>query len=96
MVKVGITGTKGKTSTSWMIKSILEANGDKVGLIGTVGTYIDGDFYEHKNTTPESYLIQKYMRMMVDSGVKYLIMEASSTALKVGRINNINFEIIYL
>lgn len=92
LIKVGITGTKGKTSTSWMIKSILEANGDKVGLIGTIGTYIDRDFYEHKNTTPESYLIQKYMRMMVDSGIKYLIMEASSTALKVGRINNIDFD----
>lgn len=92
LVKIGITGTKGKTSTSWMIKNILEANGDKVGVIGTIGTYIDNKLYTHKNTTPESYQIQKFMKMMVDCGVKYLIMEASSTALKVGRINNIIFD----
>lgn len=92
LIKIGITGTKGKTSTSWMIKKILESNGDKVGVIGTIGTYIDNELYTHKNTTPESYHIQKFMKMMVDCGVKYLIMEASSTALKVGRINNIIFD----
>ena len=92
LIKIGITGTKGKTSTSWMIKSILEANGEKVGVIGTIGTYINNVLYEHKNTTPESYYIQKFMRQMVDENVKYLIMEASSTALKVGRINNIIFD----
>ncbi len=92
LIKIGITGTKGKTSISWMIKSILEANGEAVGVIGTIGTYINGKLYEHKNTTPESYLIQKYMREMVDSGVKYLIMEVSSQALKVGRVNNIMFD----
>lgn len=92
LIKIGITGTKGKTSTSWMIKKILEENGDKVGVIGTVGTYINGKLYNHKNTTPESYLVQKFMKIMVDEGVKYLIMETSSTALKVGRINNIIFD----
>ena len=92
LIKIGITGTKGKTSTSWMIKSILEQTREKVGIIGTLGTYIDNKKYEHKNTTPESYLIQKYMRKMVDEKVKYLIMETSSTALKVGRINNIIFD----
>lgn len=92
LVKIGITGTKGKTSVSWMIKKILEENGEKVGVIGTIGTYIDNKLYSHKNTTPESYQIQKFMRIMVDNGVKYLIMEASSQALKVGRINNILFD----
>ena len=92
LIKIGITGTKGKTSTSWMIKKILEENGDMVGVIGTVGTYINGKLYKHKNTTPESYQVQKFMRIMIDEGVKYLIMEASSTALKTGRINNIIFE----
>lgn len=92
LIKIGITGTKGKTSTSWMIKKILETNGDKVAVIGTVGTYINGELYTHKNTTPESYQIQKFMRIMVNEGVKYLVMEASSTALKVGRINNIIFD----
>ena len=92
LIKIGITGTKGKTSTSWMIKSILEQNNEKVGVIGTLGTYIDNKKIEHKNTTPESYLIQKYMKEMVDNNIKYLIMETSSTALKVGRINNITFD----
>lgn len=92
LIKIAITGTKGKTSTSWMIKSILEQNGDKVGLIGTIGTLIDGTIHSHKNTTPESYQIQKFMRQMVDSNTKYLVMETSSQALKVGRINNIIFD----
>lgn len=92
LIKIGITGTKGKTSTSWMIKKILEENGDKVGIIGTIGTYIDNKLYPHKNTTPESYQIQKFMKLMVDNHVKYLIMEVSSQALKVGRINNILFD----
>ncbi len=92
LIKVAITGTKGKTSIAWMIKEILESANKKVGVIGTIGTYIDGKLYEHKNTTPESYQVQKFMRMMVDKGVKYLVMEASSQALKVGRINNIIFD----
>ena len=92
LIKIGITGTKGKTSTSWMIKSILESANEKVGIIGTIGTFIGDKKIEHKNTTPESYLIQKYMREMVDNNIKYLIMETSSTALKVGRINNIEFD----
>lgn len=92
LTKIAITGTKGKTTTSFMIKSILEQNGDKVGVIGTIGTIIDGVLYEHKNTTPESYLVQKYMRMMVEKGCKYLIMEVSSQALKVGRVSNIVYD----
>lgn len=92
LIKIAITGTKGKTSTSWMIKNILEKAGHQVGVIGTIGTYINGRLYQHKNTTPESYQIQKFMRKMVNCGTKYLIMEASSQALKVGRINNIIFE----
>lgn len=92
LIKIAITGTKGKTSTSWMIKSILEQNGDKVGLIGTIGTLINGTIHSHKNTTPESYQIQKFMRQMVDNNTKYLVMETSSQALKVGRINNIIFD----
>lgn len=92
LIKIAITGTKGKTSTSWMIKNILEQKGEKVGIIGTIGTIIDGKLIPHKNTTPESYKIQKYMREMVDTGTKYLVMEVSSQALKVGRVNNIFFD----
>ena len=92
LIKIGITGTKGKTSISYMIKSLLENNGDTVGVIGTNGTFFKNVKIEHKNTTPESYLVQKYMRMMVDNGIKYLIMEVSSQALKVGRVSNIIFD----
>ena len=92
LTTIAITGTKGKTSVSWMIKEILEKAGFNVGVIGTVGTYINGRLYQHKNTTPEAYLVQKYMKMMIDNHVSYLIMEASSQALKVGRINNIIFD----
>ncbi len=92
LIKIAITGTKGKTTTSYMIKSILEASGEKVGIIGTIGTVIDNKLYEHKNTTPESYEVQKYMRMMVDAKVKYLVMEVSSQALKVGRVSNIYYD----
>lgn len=92
LIKIGITGTKGKTSTAWMIKSILEHANKKVGIIGTLGTYINKKKIKHKNTTPESYLIQKYMKKMVDKNIKYLIMETSSQALKVGRVNNIKFD----
>lgn len=92
LIKIAITGTKGKTSISWMIKQILETNQDKVGIIGTVGTYINNKLYPHKNTTPESYQIQKFMNIMVKNNVKYLIMETSSQALKVGRVNNILFD----
>jgi len=89
---IAITGTKGKTTTSWMLKTILENAHHKVGIIGTMGTFINNQLYEHKNTTPESYLIQKYLKMMVDSNCEYLIMEVSSQALKVGRVSNIIFD----
>lgn len=92
LIKIAITGTKGKTTTSWMIKSILERALEKVGVIGTMGTFIDGKLYKHNNTTPESYNVQKYLRMMVDSGCKFLIMEVSSQALKVGRVSNVYFD----
>lgn len=92
LIKIAITGTKGKTSTSFMIKKILENANYKVGVIGTIGTYINDIVHTHKNTTPESYQIQKFMKEMVDNNVTHLIMETSSQALKVGRIHNINFE----
>ena len=65
LIKIGITGTKGKTSISYMIKSLLENNDDTVGVIGTNGTFFNNVKIEHKNTTPESYLVQKYMIKML-------------------------------
>lgn len=89
---IGITGTKGKTTTSFMIKKVLESANCNVGVIGTTGTYYLDKYYSNANTTPESYELYKYMRDMVDSGIKYLIMEVSSQALKVGRVKDLIFD----
>ncbi len=85
MTTIGITGTKGKSTTAGMIRSILEADGHKTGIIGTLGVGI-GDRYIHtNNTTPGPYDLQKYLRMMVDEGCDSLVMEVSSQALKQSR-----------
>lgn len=92
MTTIGITGTKGKTTTSWMIKNILEEDGKSVGVIGTMGIFYGDKHYETVNTTPESYEVQKYLREMANNGVKYLVMEVSSQALKVGRVDGMMFD----
>ena len=89
---IAITGTKGKTTTSFMIKKILECAGYKCGLIGTTGIYIGKKVYPNKNTTPESYDIIKYMDEMVKAKMDYLVMEVSSQALKYDRVNDIIFD----
>ena len=66
MTAIGVTGTKGKTTTTYMIKAILEAAGQKTGLIGTNGAVIGENHYPTKNTTPESYILQEYFAKMVD------------------------------
>ena len=71
---IAITGTKGKTTTSFMIKRILEEAGYKCGIIGTIGVYIGDKVYPIKNTTPESYEIIKYMDEMVKDKIDYLVM----------------------
>lgn len=92
LTMIGITGTKGKTTTSWMIKNILEEEGKKVGVIGTMGVFIGNNHYETINTTPESYEIQKYLSEMVNQNIEYAIMEVSSQALKVGRVEGMTFD----
>lgn len=92
LTMIGITGTKGKTTTSWMIKNILEEEGKKVGVIGTMGVFIGNNHYETINTTPESYEIQKYLKEMLKQKVEYAIMEVSSQALKVGRVEGMTFD----
>ena len=93
MKTIAITGTKGKTTVSFMIKKILEEAGKKCGLIGTTGVYIDKKYYPVKNTTPESYDTLKYMNEMVNNKIEYMVMEVSSQALKYGRVNDIVFDI---
>ena len=88
---IGITGTKGKTTTSFMVKSILEAAGHKVGLIGTVCTLIGDKEIEAGKTTPDPVEFQQILREMVDAGVEYVVMEVSAHALDMHRIDGIRF-----
>ena len=90
---IGITGTKGKTTTTYMVKSILEGVGHKVGLIGTIESIIGDEIIPAKNTTPESFTIQEYFRKMVDVGCDSVVMEVSSQGLKLHRTAGIPFEI---
>lgn len=89
---IAITGTKGKTTTSFMIKKIIEEAGYKCGLIGTTGVYIGDKYYPCKNTTPESVDIIKIMDCMVNAGIEYMVMEVSSQALRYDRVNDIIFD----
>ena len=89
---IGITGTKGKTTTSHMIKHILEADGKKVGMIGTLGAYIGDEKYPTLNTTPESYELHYLFGKMKDAGCTHVVMEVSSQATKQHRTDGINFE----
>ncbi len=89
---IGITGTKGKTTTTYLVKSILENAGHKVGLIGTIEVII-GDTHIHAgNTTPESYLVQEYFERMVREGCDTVVMEVSSQGLMLHRTQGFVFD----
>lgn len=92
LVTIGVTGTKGKTTTTYMIKSILEHTGKKTGLIGTIETMIGNQAIPANNTTPESYLIQKTFAEMVNAGCEYVVMEASSQGLMLHRLDGFTFD----
>lgn len=92
LTTIGITGTKGKTTTTYLVKSILENAGRKVGLVGTIEIII-GDTHIHAvNTTPESYLLQEYFAKMVESGCDTVVMEVSSQALMLHRTQGFVFD----
>ena len=91
---VGVTGTKGKTTTTFMIKKILEKAGHKVGLIGTVAIYIgDKKIKDSARTTPESIELQKIFADMVKENVDVVVMEVSSQSLKLNRVYGCDFDI---
>ncbi len=92
LTTVGITGTKGKTTTTYMIKSILENTGKKVGLIGTIEVIIGDQVIPANNTTPESYMVQKYFADMVEAGCECVVMEASSQGLMLHRMAGFTFD----
>lgn len=89
---IGVTGTKGKTTTTYMIRDILEKQGIKVGLIGTVASYIgDRKIQNNDNTTPESLKLQEILAKMQDEGCEVVVMEVSSQSLKLHRVAGCNF-----
>ena len=89
---IGITGTKVKTTTTYMIKSILEGAGFKTGLIGTIETIIGDKHIPAANTTPESYNLQEYFAQMVEAGCTHVVMEVSSQGLMLHRVSGFTFD----
>ncbi len=91
MKMIGITGTKGKTTTSYLIKAILEHAGFKCGLIGTTGNMIGKDYISSSLTTPDPIELQGTLRLMADSGVQMVCMEVSAHALAMYRLEGVRF-----
>ena len=90
---IGITGTKGKTTTTYMVKSILESAGIKTGLIGTIESIVGESRIPAANTTPESYRVQELFAEMVEAGLDAVVMEVSSQALMLHRVSGFTFDI---
>lgn len=88
---IGVTGTNGKTTSTFMMKSILEAAGYKVGIVGTIANYIGSKKLHTERTTPESLELQKLFKDMVDDGVQYCVMEVSSHSLYLDRVYGVKF-----
>lgn len=89
---IGITGTKGKTTTTYMVRNMLEKAGYKTGLIGTIETIIGDTVIPSVNTTPESYVVQEYFAKMVEEGCQCVVMEVSSQGLMLNRVAGFEFD----
>ncbi len=92
LITIGVTGTKGKTTTSFMIKEILDYAGIKTGLIGTVGILTNNEFEQCDNTTPNGLIINRALSEMITCGCKAVVIEVSSQALKHNRTDGILFD----
>lgn len=90
---IGITGTNGKTTTAFAVYSILRKLGKSAGLIGTIEYRINDEIRPAINTTPDALHLNKLMAEMADKKVEYLVMEVSSHALSLGRVEGLNFDI---
>ena len=88
----GITGTSGKTTTTYLLRSILRKHGEKTGLLGTIEYDLDGEKVESKNTTPESLTLQELLGLMVKKGFDACVMEVSSHSLALHRVDGIEFD----
>lgn len=92
MISIGITGTKGKSTTTYMVRDIIEKSGKKCGIVGTIGVSINGKVTPTEHTTPESYDLQKYFYDMVEAGCEYMVMEVSSQGIKMDRVAGMTFD----
>lgn len=92
MVSIGITGTKGKSTTTYMIRDIIEKSGKTCGIVGTIGVSIKGKVTPTEHTTPESYDLQKYFSEMAEAGCEYMVMEVSSQGIKMDRVAGMEFD----
>jgi UDP-N-acetylmuramoyl-L-alanyl-D-glutamate--2,6-diaminopimelate ligase len=90
---VGVTGTNGKTTTAHLVRSLLEADGRRTGLLGTVKSVIGGTEFEVQRTTPEAIDLQRSFRAMLDGGDVACVMEVSSHALELGRVDDSEFAV---
>ncbi len=91
MTLIGVTGTNGKTTITYLLKEILENAGKKVGLIGTIQNVIDGKTESTVNTTPDAFEINRLLSEMKSVGCEYVIVEVSSHALSLGRVEGLHF-----
>jgi UDP-N-acetylmuramoyl-L-alanyl-D-glutamate--2,6-diaminopimelate ligase len=90
---IGVTGTNGKTSSTYLLKGIYDHMGDKSGIIGTMGVLTDGEKIKVDNTTPEAFDLQKYFARMVEKSIDHCFVEVSSHALKLNRVDNVNIDV---
>ncbi len=93
LLLVGVTGTNGKTTTSYLINSIFRTTGNKVGLVGTIANFIGDRKLQVQHTTPEAHQLQKLFREMADEGVQTAVMEVSSHALALNRVTGCEFDV---
>lgn len=91
---IGITGTSGKTTTAFAVKSIIQGLGYKCGLIGTIEYHVGGEIIPAQNTTPDVLFLNFLFSKMVDEGLRYCVMEVSSHALSLGRAAGLNFDVV--
>ena len=92
MKLVGVTGTNGKTTVTYLLKEILENSGKKVGVIGTIQNIICGEVFPSVNTTPNAFELNRLFALMRDKGCEYVIIEVSSHALSLGRVDGLHFD----
>ncbi len=90
---IGVTGTNGKTSTTYLLKGIYDYLGEKSGIIGTMGVLIDEKKIKVDNTTPEAFDIQHYLSMMLDKHITHCFMEVSSHALELNRVDDVSIDV---